>query len=86
MTDFIIATLIYHVSLSSRQRQQTRPYALIFWIMMDFIKKSLTKNKGIRARLVVLLATKGNLTNKGCNANAVRKAMLSSAELLELGN
>jgi hypothetical protein len=26
------------------------------------------KNKGIRARLLVLLATKGNLTNKGCDA------------------
>jgi hypothetical protein len=33
-----------------------------------------------------LLATKGNLINKGCNANAVRKAMLSSAELFGLGN
>jgi hypothetical protein len=44
------------------------------------------KNKSIRARLVALLATKGNLINKGCNANAVRKEMLSSAELLGLGN
>jgi hypothetical protein len=43
------------------------------------------KNKGIRARLVDLLATKGNLINKGCNDNTVRKAMLSSAELLGLG-
>jgi hypothetical protein len=38
------------------------------------------------ARLIVLLATKGNLTNKGCNPNAVRKAMLSIAELLGLDN
>jgi hypothetical protein len=44
------------------------------------------KNKGIRARLVVLLATKRNLINKGCMLEAVRKAMLSSAELLGLGN
>ncbi|MDR1054150.1 MAG: hypothetical protein LBL39_08240 [Planctomycetaceae bacterium] len=43
------------------------------------------KNKGIRARLGTLLATKGNLINKGCNANAVRKYMLSSAELLRFG-
>jgi hypothetical protein len=43
------------------------------------------KNKGIRARLVALLATKGGVINKGCNGNAVSKAMLSSAELLELG-
>jgi hypothetical protein len=35
--------------------------------------------------LLVLLATKGNLINKGCNANVVRKAMLSSTELLEIG-
>ncbi|MDR1054183.1 MAG: hypothetical protein LBL39_08405 [Planctomycetaceae bacterium] len=53
---------------------------------MIFIKKSLTKNKVIRARFVVLFATKGNAINKGCNANAVRKAMLSSAELLGLYN
>jgi hypothetical protein len=38
------------------------------------------KNKGIRARLVALLATKGNLINKGCNANAIRKAMVYSVE------
>jgi hypothetical protein len=44
------------------------------------------KNKGIRARLVALLATKGNWINKGCNVNAIRKEMLSSAELLGLGN
>ncbi|MDR1053477.1 MAG: hypothetical protein LBL39_04825 [Planctomycetaceae bacterium] len=43
------------------------------------------KIKGIRARLSALLATKGNLINKGFNANAVRKDMLSSAELLEFG-
>ncbi|MDR1053903.1 MAG: hypothetical protein LBL39_06970 [Planctomycetaceae bacterium] len=42
-------------------------------------------NKGIRARLVVLLAIKGNLINKGCNANAVRKMMLYNAELSGLG-
>jgi hypothetical protein len=35
---------------------------------------------------VVLFATKGNFINKGCNVNAVRKAMLSSTELLKLGN
>ncbi|MDR1053758.1 MAG: hypothetical protein LBL39_06245 [Planctomycetaceae bacterium] len=45
-----------------------------------------SKNKSIRARLVILLATKGNLINKGCNTNAVRKTMLSSMELLVLGN
>jgi hypothetical protein len=44
------------------------------------------KNKGIRARLVALLATKGNWINKGCMLEAVRKAMLSSVELLGLGN
>jgi hypothetical protein len=44
------------------------------------------KNKGIRARLMTLSATKGNLINKGCNANAVRKGILYSAELLGLGN
>jgi hypothetical protein len=41
---------------------------------------------GIRERLGVLSATKGNVINKGYHANAVRKAMLSSAELLGLGN
>ncbi|MDR1054138.1 MAG: hypothetical protein LBL39_08175 [Planctomycetaceae bacterium] len=74
-----MSALIYHVSLSSRQSSQTRPYALIFFEVER-------KNKGIRARLVDLLATKGNFINKGCNANAVRKAMLSCAELLGLGN
>jgi hypothetical protein len=44
------------------------------------------KNKGIRARWVALLATKGNLINKGWYAKAVRKTMLSSAELLGFGN
>jgi hypothetical protein len=44
------------------------------------------KNKSIKARLVALLATKGNLTNKGCKVNAVRKEMMYSAELLGLGN
>ncbi|MDR1054185.1 MAG: hypothetical protein LBL39_08415 [Planctomycetaceae bacterium] len=43
------------------------------------------KDKGIRAHLVDLLATKGNVINKGCNPNAVRKAMLLSAELLGSG-
>jgi hypothetical protein len=43
-------------------------------------------NEKIRARLVALLATKGNLINKGCMLEAVRKAMLSNAELLGLGN
>ncbi|MDR1290317.1 MAG: hypothetical protein LBK06_03860 [Planctomycetaceae bacterium] len=37
---------------------QTRPYALIFQFNL--------RNKGIRARWVALLATKGNLINKGC--------------------
>jgi hypothetical protein len=78
LTDFIIAALIYHASLSSRQCTQTRPYALILEVER--------KNKGIRARLVALLATKGNLINKGCMLEAVRKAMLSSAELLGLSN
>ncbi|MDR1053009.1 MAG: hypothetical protein LBL39_02435 [Planctomycetaceae bacterium] len=54
-----MSALIYHVSLSSRQHSQTRPYALIFGRLNE-------KNKGIRARLVALLATKGNLINKGC--------------------
>jgi hypothetical protein len=71
--------LIYHVSLSSRQRTKPRPYALIFSF-------NLQKNKGIRARLMALLATKGNLINKGCMLETVRKAMLSSAELLGLSN
>ncbi|MDR1291508.1 MAG: hypothetical protein LBK06_09935 [Planctomycetaceae bacterium] len=44
------------------------------------------KNKGIRARVVALLATKGNWINKGCMLEAVRKAMLSSTELLGLSN
>jgi hypothetical protein len=44
------------------------------------------KNKGLRARLVDLLATQGHLIKKGCYGNAVREAMLSSAELLRLGN
>jgi hypothetical protein len=35
---------------------------------------------------VVLLATKGNLINKGCNANTVCKATLYSVELLGLDN
>ncbi|MDR1052602.1 MAG: hypothetical protein LBL39_00345 [Planctomycetaceae bacterium] len=39
------------------------------------------KNKGIRARLGALSATKGNVINKGCNGNAVRKAILYSVEL-----
>jgi hypothetical protein len=30
LTDIIMSALIYHVSLSSRQCSQTRPYALIF--------------------------------------------------------
>jgi hypothetical protein len=33
-----------------------------------------------------LLATKGNWINKGCMLEAVRKEILSRAELLELGN
>ncbi|MDR1289997.1 MAG: hypothetical protein LBK06_02225 [Planctomycetaceae bacterium] len=45
-----------------------------------------TSNKDIRARVVALLATKGNWINKGCMLEAVRKAMLSSAELLGLSN
>ncbi|MDR1052576.1 MAG: hypothetical protein LBL39_00210 [Planctomycetaceae bacterium] len=53
---------------------------------MPLFFRSIYENKGIRARLVALLATKGNLTNKGCNPNAIRKAMLSNAELLGLGN
>ncbi|MDR1289988.1 MAG: hypothetical protein LBK06_02180 [Planctomycetaceae bacterium] len=44
------------------------------------------KNKGIRARWVALLATKGNLINKGCMLEAVRRTMLSGTELLGLGN
>ncbi|MDR1290298.1 MAG: hypothetical protein LBK06_03765 [Planctomycetaceae bacterium] len=43
-------------------------------------------NKGIRARFVALLATKGDLINKGCMLEAVCKAMLSDAELLGLVN
>jgi hypothetical protein len=74
-----MSALIYHVSLSSQQRTKTRPYALIFFVQPP-------KNKGIRARLVDLLATKGNWINKGCMLEAVRKAMLSSAELLGLSN
>jgi hypothetical protein len=35
---------------------------------------------------VAWLATKGNRINKGCILEAVRKAMLSGAELLGLGN
>jgi hypothetical protein len=38
------------------------------------------------ARCVTLLATKGNLINKGAMIKSVRKAMLSNAELLGLGN
>jgi hypothetical protein len=79
LTDFIITALIYHVSLSSRKHFTTRPYALIFFEIER-------KNKGIRARWVDLLATKGNLINKGCMLEAARKEMLSNAELLGLGN
>jgi hypothetical protein len=38
------------------------------------------KNKGIRARWVTLLATKGNWTNKGCKGNAVRNEMMYCAK------
>jgi hypothetical protein len=50
--------LIYQISLSSQQINQTRPYALIFLGIER-------KNKGIRARLGTLSATKGNVINKG---------------------
>ncbi|MDR1053014.1 MAG: hypothetical protein LBL39_02460 [Planctomycetaceae bacterium] len=50
-----MSALIYHVSLSSRQRPQTCPY----------IFEMERKNKNIRARLLALSATKGNLINKG---------------------
>jgi hypothetical protein len=73
-----MSTLIYHVSLSSQQYSQRA--------LMPLILEVERKNKGIRARVVALLATKGNLINKGCMLEAVRKAMLSSAELLGLGN
>jgi hypothetical protein len=53
---------------------------LYFGLMIDL------KNKSIRARLGASFATKGNLINKGCMLITVRKAMLSSAELLGLGN
>jgi hypothetical protein len=72
LTDFIIAALIYHASLSS---QQHSPNAPLCWGVNE-------KNKGIRARFVDLPATKGNWINKGCMLEAVRKAMLSRAELL----
>jgi hypothetical protein len=43
------------------------------------------KNKGIRARLGTMLATKGNLINKGCNGKAVRVILqLTSADLCGL--
>jgi hypothetical protein len=74
-----MSALIYHVSLSSRQCPQARPYALIFFEVE-------LKNKGIRARLVALSATKGNWINKGCMLEAVRKEVLSSVELLGLSN
>ncbi|MDR1053413.1 MAG: hypothetical protein LBL39_04490 [Planctomycetaceae bacterium] len=59
----------------------------LFFVQFFLIKiHHYPKYKGIRARLMVSLATKINVINKGCNANAVRKAMLSSTELLGLGN
>ncbi|MDR1053475.1 MAG: hypothetical protein LBL39_04815 [Planctomycetaceae bacterium] len=57
---------------------QNAPLCPYFW--------RLNEKKGIRARLVVLLATKGLLINKGCMLKLFRKAMLSSAKLLRLGN
>jgi hypothetical protein len=72
-----------------------RPYLSHFPLVADnapkralmplFFRYISKNNKGIRARLVVLLAIKGNLINKGCNANAVRKMMLYNAELSGLG-
>jgi hypothetical protein len=53
---------------------------------MPLFFRSTYKNKGIMARLVALLATKGNWINKGCMLEAVRKAILSSAELLGWSN
>ncbi|MDR1053545.1 MAG: hypothetical protein LBL39_05165, partial [Planctomycetaceae bacterium] len=37
-------------------------------------------------QLYLSIVPKGNLINKGCNGNVVRKEMLSSTELLSLGN
>jgi hypothetical protein len=56
-TALAYTALIYPISLSSQQSHKTRPYALIFEVER--------KNKGIRARLGTLLATKGNVINKG---------------------
>jgi hypothetical protein len=59
----------------------------LFFVQLFLIKiHYCPKYKDIRERLGALSATKGNVINKGCNDNAVRKAMLSSAELLGLGN
>jgi hypothetical protein len=78
LTDFIIAPLFVTFPLVADNDPQRA--------LMPLFLEVERKNKGIRARLVALLATKGNLINKGCNSNAVRKLMLSSAELLGLGN
>ncbi|MDR1053945.1 MAG: hypothetical protein LBL39_07190 [Planctomycetaceae bacterium] len=48
--------------------------------------KTASAYKGIRARLGTLFATKGNLINKGCKTNTIRKTMLSGTELLCLSN
>jgi hypothetical protein len=78
LTDFIIATLIYHASLEADN--------VLNRALMPLLFRSTSKNKGIRARWVALLATKGNLINKGCMLEAVRRTMLSGTELLGLGN
>jgi hypothetical protein len=79
LTDFIIAPLFVKFPLVADNVSPTRPYALIFFDVER-------KNKGIRARFVALLATKGSLINKGGEDKVCRKTILSNAELFGLGN
>jgi hypothetical protein len=55
-----IQPLFIKFPLVANNATPTRPYALIFSF-------NLYKNKGIRARLRTLSATKGGVINKGCN-------------------
>jgi hypothetical protein len=59
LTDFIIAPLFITFPLVADNLPQRALMPLFFFVQP-------LKNKGIRARWVALLATKGNLTNKGC--------------------
>ncbi|MDR1053185.1 MAG: hypothetical protein LBL39_03325 [Planctomycetaceae bacterium] len=43
---------------------------------MPLFFRSTSKNKGIRARLVALLATKGGVINKGCNDKVCQCGLL----------